>query len=103
MKFASSYEPNQYESDIYAAWEAAGVFAPTEPTIPVDDDGDGIDDRLEKSEDNISQHCAGSDSQNYNGHESESGTIYSGEDSPDCCNFDDREPSTLRNITSDST
>ena len=103
MKFASSYEPNQYESDIYAAWEAAGVFAPTEPTIPVDDDGDGIDDRLEKSEDNISQHCAGSDSQNYNGHESESGTINSGEDSPDCCNFDDREPSTLLNITSDST
>ena len=103
MKFASSYEPNQYESDIYAAWEAAGVFAPTEPTIPVDDDGDGIDDRLEKSEDNISQHCAGSDSQNYNGHESESGTINSGEDSPDCCNFDNREPSTSRNITSDST
>ena len=45
MKFASSYEPNQYETDIYGAWEAAGVFAPTIPTVPVDDDGDGIDDR----------------------------------------------------------
>ena len=47
MKFASSYEPNQYESDIYAAWEAAGVFDPKLTTKPVDDDGDGIDDRLE--------------------------------------------------------
>ncbi|MBQ3280422.1 valine--tRNA ligase [Candidatus Saccharibacteria bacterium] len=47
MKFASSYEPNQYESDIYAAWEAAGVFKPTIPTIPVDDNGDGVDDRFE--------------------------------------------------------
>ena len=48
MKFASSYEPNQYESDIYAAWEAAGVFRPTTPTVPVDDDGNGVDDRLEQ-------------------------------------------------------
>ena len=48
MKFASSYEPNQYETDIYGAWEAAGIFNPTVPTIPVDDDGDGIDDREEK-------------------------------------------------------
>ena len=47
MKFASSYEPNQYEADIYAAWEAAGVFNPAIPTIPVDDNGDGIDDRVE--------------------------------------------------------
>ena len=45
MKFASSYEPGEYESDIYAAWEASGIFAPTVPTVPVDDDGDGIDDR----------------------------------------------------------
>ncbi len=45
MKFASSYEPNQYESDIYAAWEYAGVFKPTVPTVPTDDDSDGIDDR----------------------------------------------------------
>ena len=45
MKFASSYEPNQYEADIYGAWEAAGIFNPTEPTVPVDDDGDGVDDR----------------------------------------------------------
>ena len=28
MKFASSYEPGEYEADIYGAWEAAGVFAP---------------------------------------------------------------------------
>ncbi|MBR2839928.1 valine--tRNA ligase [Candidatus Saccharibacteria bacterium] len=45
MKFASSYEPNQYEADIYAAWEAAEVFNPTTTTKPVDDDGDGVDDR----------------------------------------------------------
>ncbi len=45
MKFASSYEPNQYESEIYAAWEMAGVFNPTVPTVPTDDDGDGEDDR----------------------------------------------------------
>ena len=45
MKFASSYEPNQYETDIYGAWEAAGIFNPQIPTIPVDDDGNGTDDR----------------------------------------------------------
>ena len=45
MKFASSYEPGEYESDIYGAWEASGVFAPSTPTVPVDDDGDGVDDR----------------------------------------------------------
>ena len=49
MKFASSYEPNQYEADIYAAWEAAGVFKPAVSTIPVDNDGDGIDDREERA------------------------------------------------------
>ncbi len=47
MKFASSYEPNQYEPDIYAAWETAGVFKPTTPTVPTDDDGNGHDDRLD--------------------------------------------------------
>ena len=47
MKFASSYEPSQYESDIYAAWEAAGVFKPAIPTFPVDDNSDGTDDRFE--------------------------------------------------------
>ena len=26
MKFASSYEPQNFETDIYAAWEAAGKF-----------------------------------------------------------------------------
>ncbi|MBQ1373269.1 valine--tRNA ligase [Candidatus Saccharibacteria bacterium] len=49
MKFASSYEPGEYESDIYGAWEASGVFAPIIPTVPVDDDGDGVDDRAESS------------------------------------------------------
>ena len=48
MNFAKSYEPNQYEADIYAAWEAAGVFKPAVPTIPVDDNSDGVDDRYEK-------------------------------------------------------
>ena len=46
MKFASSYEPGEYESDIYGAWEASDIFNPTVPTIPVDNDGDGVDDRL---------------------------------------------------------
>ncbi len=45
MKFASSYEPGEYESDIYAAWEASGIFDPKTTTLPVDDNGDGIDDR----------------------------------------------------------
>ena len=49
MKFSSSYEPNQFEPDIYAAWEAAGVFQPATPTVPVDNDGNGIDDRFEAS------------------------------------------------------
>lgn len=47
MKFASSYEPGEYESDIYAAWEASGIFNPTTPTYPVDDNENGIDDREE--------------------------------------------------------
>ena len=45
MKFSSSYEPGEYESEIYAAWEASGIFNPAVPTIPIDNDGDGIDDR----------------------------------------------------------
>ena len=45
MKFASSYEPGEYESDIYAAWEASGIFDPKITSLPVDDDGDGVDDR----------------------------------------------------------
>ena len=56
MKFASSYEPNQYESDIYAAWETSGVFNPPVPTVPVDDDASGHDDREEsESEDTLSR------------------------------------------------
>ena len=47
MKFASSYEPGEYESDIYGAWEASGIFNPAVPTYPIDDDGDGVDDRIE--------------------------------------------------------
>lgn len=49
MKFSSSYEPNQFEADIYAAWETAGVFKPVIPTVPVDDNGDGVDDRATPS------------------------------------------------------
>lgn len=30
MKLAKAYEPNQYESDIYALWEASGAFKPRE-------------------------------------------------------------------------
>ena len=45
MKFSSSYEPGEFESDIYAAWEASGVFIPPVPTVPTDDDGNGADDR----------------------------------------------------------
>ena len=46
MSFAKSYEPGEYESDIYAAWEASGIFNPIVPTFPVDNDEDGVDDRL---------------------------------------------------------
>ena len=45
MTFAKSYEPGEFESDIYAAWEASGVFEPTISKLPVDNDGDGNDDR----------------------------------------------------------
>ncbi len=51
MKFSSSYEPGEFEADIYAAWESSGVFAPSVLTVPVDNDGDGVDDRFEKPED----------------------------------------------------
>ena len=49
MKFASSYEPGEYESDIYGAWEASDIFAPSVPTVPVDNNGDGKDDRDNKN------------------------------------------------------
>jgi valyl-tRNA synthetase len=45
MKFSSSYEPGEYESDIYAAWEASGIFNPKVPTYPIDNDDNGADDR----------------------------------------------------------
>lgn len=47
MKFASSYEPGDFEADIYAAWETAGVFEPSTTILPQDDNHDGIDDRLD--------------------------------------------------------
>ncbi|MBR2998392.1 valine--tRNA ligase [Candidatus Saccharibacteria bacterium] len=47
MRFSSSYEPGEFESDIYGAWEASGVFEPTISSLPSDNDGDGIDDRKE--------------------------------------------------------
>ena len=50
MKFSSSYEPGEYESDIYAAWEASGIFKPSLPTVPTDDDGNGTDDRINKKD-----------------------------------------------------
>lgn len=51
MKFASSYEPGDFETEIYAAWEASGVFNPAMTASPVDDDGDGVDDRVEGGDD----------------------------------------------------
>ena len=45
MKFASSYEPGDFEADIYAAWETAGVFNPSTSILPTDNNGDGVDDR----------------------------------------------------------
>ena len=45
MTFAKSYEPGEFESEIYAAWEAAGVFNPSISRVPTDNDGDGVDDR----------------------------------------------------------
>ena len=50
MTFAKSYEPGEFESDIYAAWEAAGVFEPTISKLPIDNDGDGVDDREDQVE-----------------------------------------------------
>ena len=47
MKFASSYEPGEYEADIYAAWEASGIFNPKMITKPVDNNKNGADDRTE--------------------------------------------------------
>ena len=49
MKFSSSYEPDQFEADIYAAWETAGIFKPTVSTVPIDNDSDGTDDRFENN------------------------------------------------------
>ena len=43
MTFAKHYEPEEFEADIYAAWEASGIFNPTIPTIPIDNDDDGKD------------------------------------------------------------
>ena len=98
MKFASSYEPNQYEADIYGAWEAAGVFDPKITTKPVDDDGDGIDDREESGElaNSISGQSADPSSQNDNGHGRESDTEISGRDRLTRCDFDDCGPRTLQ-------
>ena len=45
MTFSKSYEPGEFESDIYAAWEASGIFDPKVTAKPIDNDGDGIDDR----------------------------------------------------------
>ena len=42
MRFSSSYEPGEFESDIYGAWEASGVFEPTISSLPSDNDGDAF-------------------------------------------------------------
>ena len=55
----------------------------------------------EQSEDTISKHLRGADSQNHNGHGRESCTEIQGRARLSRCDFDDREPSTLRNGTSD--
>ena len=51
MKFVSSYEPGEFEPDIYAAWEASGAFQPKMATVGTDDDGNGVDDREEGGDD----------------------------------------------------
>ena len=51
MKFASSYEPGEFESQIYGMWEASGVFRPITPTVATDNDGNGVDDRIEGGDD----------------------------------------------------
>ena len=38
MKFSKAYEPNQYESDIYALWEKSGAFAPKNRKDPKNKD-----------------------------------------------------------------
>ena len=104
MKFASSYEPNQYEPDIYGAWEAAGIFDPKITTKPVDDDGDGIDDREESGElvNSISGQSADPSSQNHNGRGRESDTEISGRVRPTRCDFDDCGSRTSGNTVSNS-
>ncbi|MBP5675196.1 class I tRNA ligase family protein, partial [Candidatus Saccharibacteria bacterium] len=47
MKFASSYEPQNFETDIYAAWEAAGKFLKDIPAVA--EEG-GSDNAVEGSE-----------------------------------------------------
>ncbi|MBQ3445116.1 class I tRNA ligase family protein, partial [Candidatus Saccharibacteria bacterium] len=47
MTFAKSYEPGEYESEIYGAWEASGIFNPKLSTKPTDNNADGVDDREE--------------------------------------------------------
>ncbi len=55
----------------------------------------------DNSEDTISQHLRGADSQNYNVHGRESGTEIPGRARLTRCDFDNREPSTLRNSNSE--
>lgn len=50
MKFSKSYEPGEYEADIYAAWEASGIFNPKLATKPTDNNSDGVDDRTRNIE-----------------------------------------------------
>ena len=78
------------------------MFNPPVPTVPVDADGDGVDDRLE-SESYASQQSADAHSQNYNGHGRVAGTEIPGRARLSRCDFDDGESRTLRSEFSDST
>ena len=102
MKFASSYEPGEYESDIYAAWEASGIFDPKLTTKPVDDNGDGVDDRLDELKESISQHYAGASSHFYNDHGRVADTEISGRDRLTRCKNDDCAPSKLQSASFNS-
>ena len=55
---------------------------------------------VEQSESSSPQHCAGADSQNYSVSGSSHGTVIPAQSRRIRCDFDDREPSTLRDATS---
>ena len=72
MKLTSSYEPDKFESDIYAAWESSGAFNPRE--LP---------------EFGVLSESADPSSQNHQHSRTETRNCNSGAGSPECCDFDD--------------